>query len=69
MSWIQDFKGSLQMLIPPGIVASARDLGITAVCKDKIDDLPDKTRLNYDNWTENVTGEKGPELGWDGKPL
>jgi hypothetical protein len=69
MAWVQDFKGMLQMLIPPGIVASHRDLGLTAVCKPKIDDLPDKAPINYDDWKDNVWGDKGPELGWDGKPI
>ncbi|KAI9812547.1 MAG: hypothetical protein M1826_002797 [Phylliscum demangeonii] len=49
----------LQMLIPPGLLNSnGGGMGITASCKEKIDDIPDQ-RVNYKDW-HNIKGDEQP---------
>lgn len=69
MSWVQDFKDQIQLLIPPQLVAPGGALGLTAVCKETIAELPDTATVNYDDWQNNIGGDKGPNVDYSGKPL
>lgn len=64
---MQDIKDETQLLIPPQLVASEGGLGLTAVCKEKIDDLPDKDKVNYDEWV--TYDNRGPQVDWKGDPI
>lgn len=67
LSWLQDLKGETQLLILPQLVKSEGGLGLEAVCKLKIDDLPDKERINYDDWV--TYDNRGDQVDWKGDPL
>lgn len=61
MAWIDGIKDLLQLLIPPELVAASGSLGLSAVCKEKISDLPDRATVNYDDWQNNIGGQRGPQ--------
>jgi len=61
MSWIDDKSGRVQLLIPPALIAPSGALGLSAVCKEHKEDLPDRAGVNYDDWQENIGGNKGPQ--------
>jgi len=69
MSWVQDLKDQIQLLIPPQLVAPEGALGLTAVCKENIADLPDQATVNYDDWQNNIGGSRGPQVNGNGDPL
>lgn len=50
----------LQMVIPPELVAAEGAMGLSAVCKEKLDDLPDKETISYDDWHNNIGGSRKP---------
>ena len=57
---IIDGKGynDVQMVIPPGLLNSnGRGMGITASCKENINDIPNQ-RVNYDDWNNNIKGNR-----------
>ena len=62
LSWVQDKSpGQLQLLIPIELVKPTGLMGITAVCKALIEQLPDKDPIDYDKiFQENINGDKGP---------
>ncbi|KAI1202085.1 hypothetical protein F5X97DRAFT_345972 [Nemania serpens] len=46
----------VQMVIPPALLNSnGGALGITASCKENVDDIPDSP-VNYDDWQNNIKG-------------
>jgi len=59
MSWVQDSSDEVQLLILPELVAPEGAFGLTAVCKATIDELPDTARVNYDDWQNNIGGQRG----------
>lgn len=69
MSWVQDIKDQIQLLIPPALVKPEGALGLTAVCKATVDELPDKDTVNYDDWQNNIGGDRGPQVDYKGDPL
>ena len=61
MSWMQGFEDEVQLLIPPPLVAPSGALGLSAVCKEHTKDLPDTKAINYDDWQENIDGQRGEQ--------
>ncbi|KAI9826030.1 MAG: hypothetical protein M1826_006828 [Phylliscum demangeonii] len=48
----------VQMLIPPGLLNSNNGaMGITASCKENIDDIPSQ-RVDYNDWKDSSKGDK-----------
>jgi hypothetical protein len=62
MSWVQDKKpDQVQLLIPVELVKPTGAMGISAVCKETIAELPDNGAINYDViFQDNILGERGP---------
>ncbi|PGH18294.1 hypothetical protein AJ79_00633 [Helicocarpus griseus UAMH5409] len=59
MSWVDYGNGKVHLAIPPGLLnGNGGGLGLTVECKKKKEDLPDE-KVNYDNWHENIKGERG----------
>lgn len=55
----------LQMVIPPGLMnPNGGGMGISASCKENIDELPDTT-VNYDDWKNNIKGDKDVKEDYD----
>lgn len=50
-----------QMLIPPGLLAADQNMGFEAVCRESVDDLPDKENVYWagPNWTHHLAGDMG----------
>lgn len=56
------------MLIPPGLMNSnGGAMGISAYCKEKLEDLPDTT-VNYDDWKRNIKGDEDVKKNNDPPP-
>lgn len=57
MSNIRFLMNKVQLLIPPALVDDG-PLAITAECHPEIADLPDSQRINYDDFQENIGGDR-----------
>lgn len=58
MSKISGSEDKLQLVIPPGLMNSnGGGMGITASCKENVNDMPDVV-VNYDDWQNNIKGSK-----------
>ncbi|KAH9883147.1 hypothetical protein J1614_000003 [Plenodomus biglobosus] len=60
MSNIRWVMNKVQLVIPPGLVAESGGLGLSAVCTEKMEDLPDKERVDYSAWQNNIGGDREP---------
>ena len=51
-------RDDVQMVIPPGLLNSnGGAMGITASCKENIDDIPNQ-RVKYEDWKHNIKGHR-----------
>ena len=54
-------NNDLQMLIPFGLLDSnGGGMKIKVTCKENIKDIPSE-RINYDNWGDNIRGNRTPD--------
>lgn len=60
MAEVRWMPNKLQLVIPPALVAESGGLGLTAVCTEKLDDLPDKERIDYNSWQKKIGGDQKP---------
>jgi hypothetical protein len=49
------------MLIPPALLAADQNMGFSAVCKEKKEDLPHKANVSYSgpDWENRMDGNAG----------
>lgn len=62
MAYIAGYKTpTYQLLIPAELHdAQGGSLSLTVKCSEKKDDIEDK-RVNYDDWKQNIKGDKGSD--------